>query len=197
MFFHLSCNVLALIVAIFLAYHREIREAREELAALIESQLREYTCRSMAESDFMTDLYILGDVTGNTHALMWWSHRAYWEEIVLGYRVAVFGWPEDIKFAGPFQLPSSLNLISRLRFGWRKRQIYFRKLTEAEFVEKENELKPLAEADRVASRLCRNQRSDLGDRRQLRPVETRGKRRRAKSGLHSARYVGELEDTVE
>ncbi len=120
---------------------------------------------------------------------MWWSNRAYWEEIVLGYRVAVFNWPEDIKFAGPFQVSSSLNVISRLRFGWRKGQICFRKLTHAEFVEKEKVLKPLAEADQVASQTRRSRRSDLGDRRPLRPVETRGKRRRAKGGLHSARFM--------
>lgn len=131
----------------------------------------------------------IGVVTGDSQALMWWSTRAYWTEVVCRYKVAVFEWPNDIQFAGPFQVSSSLNVISRLLFGWRKGQIHFRKLTREEFLEKRRILEPLAEADWRASQLCRAQRSDLGDTRPLRPVETRGKRRRAKSGLHSKRYI--------
>lgn len=120
---------------------------------------------------------------------MQWSARRYWAQIVNKGRVAVIGWPSDIKFANPFRL-TGLNTIGRLSFLWRRGQIYFHRLDEMEFYEWKAVLEPLAEVARLASLLSRAPRSDIGDTRALRPLETRSKNRRALStGLKSARYI--------
>ncbi len=124
---------------------------------------------------------------------MQWSAQRYYSEIVCKRRVAVIGWPANIKFINPFCI-TGLNNIGRLHFSWRREEIYFHKLSESEFLEWQSVLEPLAETVRLASLLCRAPRSDIGDTRALRPVETRGRRRRAQGGLKSARFMEELED---
>ncbi|KAI0769222.1 hypothetical protein BC629DRAFT_1534627 [Irpex lacteus] len=151
------------------ASDQELREARTELTELIQHLLRL--------------------VISDPNAKMQWSARRYWAEIVSKRRVAVIGWPVDIKFANPFRL-TGLNTIGRLSFLWRRGQIYFHCLDEAEFYEWKAALEPVAEAARLVSLLSRAPRSDLGDTRALRLIETRSKNRRALStGLKSARYI--------
>ena len=76
---------------------------------------------------------------------MHWSSRQYWKKVVSAQRVAVIGWPPDVKFASPYCL-TSLNVIGRLFFGWRRGEIYFSKLSEDEFLKQKAILEPVAEA---------------------------------------------------
>lgn len=128
-------------------------------------------------------------ITGDEDAQMCYSPHTYWDKIVCRYGVAVKGWPTDVAFKSPSQVGSSSRVIARLRFGWKKGFIRFERLPKPEIEELKKTLESTSD---VAS--DRKQRSDMDDTRQLRPSETRGKRRRARSGLHSKRYVDNCED---
>ena len=167
-----------------------MRTARAELAEFIQQLLRKSDLVLLIRNIELTSILVLtGTVTENADIQMQWSPRKYWSGIVSRERVAVIGWPDDIKFVNPFRL-TGLNTIGRLSFLWRRGEIYFHRLSGEEFHEWKDILEPLAATARLASLLSRSPRSDIGDTRPLRPIATRSKNRRAQStGLKSTRYI--------
>lgn len=122
---------------------------------------------------------------------MAWSPRQYWRQVVQTHRVVVLGWPKDIPFCSPTQI-SSLNLIGRLRHGWRtggKKGIRFRRLTDEEFDDVHAKMELRIDAEAEKGRAMRKGREDQGKKRPLRPFTTRGIHRRAKGGIKSDEFV--------
>lgn len=109
------------------------------------------------------------------------------------HRVVVLGgWPKDIPFCSPTQI-SSLNLIGRLRHGWRTggtQGIRFRRLTDEEFDKVRAKLEPRIDAE------AEKGREDQGKKRPLRPLTPRGIHRRAKGGIKSGEFVDDSDVDV-
>ena len=64
---------------------------------------------------------------------------SYWKDIVVKYRVVIVGWPHD---EVPFRNLSDVSNLQKLDLllrGWQERNIYFRRISEAEFAMMDNE----------------------------------------------------------
>jgi len=70
-------------------------------------------------------------ITQDPSASMRWP--SYWKDVVVKYRVVVEGWPHnDVPFRNLSDV-SNLQKLEILLRGWQAGEIYFKRLTEAEF----------------------------------------------------------------
>jgi len=72
----------------------------------------------------------LRQITGDEVATMHWP--TYWKDVVTRYHVIIEGWPEDVPFRNLSDV-SNLGKLEQLLRGWQNGNIYFRRISDAEF----------------------------------------------------------------
>ncbi|KZT69293.1 hypothetical protein DAEQUDRAFT_738185 [Daedalea quercina L-15889] len=69
-------------------------------------------------------------ITGDEVATMHWP--TYWKDVVARYHVIIEGWPEDVPFRNLSDV-SNLGKLEQLLHGWQNGDIFFRRISDAEF----------------------------------------------------------------
>ncbi|TFY61512.1 hypothetical protein EVJ58_g4481 [Rhodofomes roseus] len=72
----------------------------------------------------------LRQITGDEVATMHWP--TYWKDVVARYHVIIEGWPGDVPFRNLSDV-SNLGKLEQLLRGWQNGDIYFRRISDAEF----------------------------------------------------------------
>jgi len=72
----------------------------------------------------------LREITHDDVATMHWP--TYWKDIVARYHVVIQGWPQDVPFRNLSDV-SNLGKLEQLLRGWQNGDIYFRRISDAEF----------------------------------------------------------------
>jgi hypothetical protein len=104
----------------------------------------------------------LAEAIGVSKAEMKWTH--YWRDIVKLHLVIIEGWPEDIPFGNLSEVATSMPKLESLQRKWKQGTIHFRKLTEAEFQQLDEERDKQIENGEVEV-VTRKSRSDKGKKR--------------------------------
>ncbi|TFY74454.1 hypothetical protein EWM64_g9558 [Hericium alpestre] len=125
----------------------------------------------------------LVQVTGDPKAEMCWAK--YEQEIVIGYRVAIEGWPDNVLFKDLSKQTLRLKLLKNLVQRWKLGLTGFRQLTEAEVLERQqNQAGPHMKAPRV----------DKGDKRPQCQKGQAGRRKKHICYTKSERFVHSEDD---
>jgi len=121
---------------------------------------------------------------------MRWTH--YWRDIVKLHLVIIEGWPEDIPFGNLSEVATSMPKLESLQRKWKQGTIHFRKLTEAEFKQLDEERDEQIENGEVEV-VTRKSRSDKGKKRARADKENHlpGKHQKP---YKSAEFVGGEDD---
>lgn len=129
--------------------------------------------------------------TGNRHATMMYTlHETTGaQKIIFRYGVELVGWPKDVTFESPGHI-SSIHKLNRLRAGFERGRIRFRRLSAAEISRRERRLG-------LAGDESRRGRRDAAQVRQLRPVETRSKLLRNGTGIKTREWIVEDDEAEE
>ncbi|KAH9940752.1 uncharacterized protein BXZ73DRAFT_98583 [Epithele typhae] len=126
------------------SYSERMIAARAQLRQLVKTKLCEYHRSAAAIAAAIARpapppltlpraLPPTGEITGDIHAQMRWTRRAYMKDIVGRYRVRIEGWPlAEVPFKNLSDV-TNLPKLETLSRGWLAGTIYFRQITDAEF----------------------------------------------------------------
>ncbi|TFY60305.1 hypothetical protein EVG20_g7466 [Dentipellis fragilis] len=132
--------------------------------------------------------------TGNPNATMSWKN--YSDEIVFGYKVDVFGWPESIPFMEPSKASIGLARLQMLVQMWEEGLTVFRKLTDAELADRQATHSARVAAGIIVENCKKCLRIDSGELRPHQQKGPAGKRRKKIRSSKTARYV-RVEDELD
>ncbi|KAI5986623.1 hypothetical protein EDD15DRAFT_2373070 [Pisolithus albus] len=101
----------------------------------------------------------LRDITGDPKAKMQWAQ--YFRNIIARYHVAIEGWPDTVVFANLSSTSSSLSQLEVLLRKWEMGSTYWKKLSDNEFRELQQERNEQLERGEIQAH-SRRTRSDKG-----------------------------------
>ncbi len=91
--------------------------------------------------------------------------KLYFRNVVKRYLIIIKGWPSEIEFVNLSDASSSIDTLERLLRRWKQGTTYWKKLTQEEFEQLEDERDAQIESGEINAPAPRCQRSDKGKKR--------------------------------
>jgi hypothetical protein len=91
--------------------------------------------------------------------------KLYFRNVVKRYHVIIEGWPSEIEFVNLSDASSSIDTLERLLRRWKQGTTYWKKLTQEEFEQLEDERDAQIESGKINVPAPRRTRSDKGKKR--------------------------------
>ena len=118
---------------------------------------------------------LLAEATGVATTTMDWAH--YWCHIVSKYKVMVVGWPDGVLFKNLSSVSNSRSILKNLLERWHSGAMYWRQLTDAEFLELDMKRRANIAVGLIPMSPQCSQRSDLGKKRRCADVSPSASKR--------------------